>query len=78
MLVGLCIGSTVMHLRCAETTLLKNLFLPFHTYFTSHSSADWFQAFKLVVNDPDSILNSLTREVKETGPDGVEVTLLAF
>ncbi|KAJ0954543.1 putative translation initiation factor 2, alpha subunit [Helianthus annuus] len=33
-----------------------------------------FEAFKLVVNDPDSILNSLTREVKEIGPDGVEVT----
>nr|GEZ36139.1 eukaryotic translation initiation factor 2 subunit alpha homolog [Tanacetum cinerariifolium] len=33
-----------------------------------------FEAFKLVVNDPDSILDSLTREVKETGPDGVEVT----
>ncbi|KAK9068063.1 hypothetical protein SSX86_012174 [Deinandra increscens subsp. villosa] len=35
-----------------------------------------FEAFKLVVNDPDSILNSLTREVKETGPDGVEVTIV--
>ncbi|XP_024996339.1 eukaryotic translation initiation factor 2 subunit alpha homolog isoform X2 [Cynara cardunculus var. scolymus] len=33
-----------------------------------------FEAFKLVVSDPDSILNSLTREVKETGPDGEEVT----
>ncbi|KAL7229203.1 hypothetical protein ACSBR2_007827 [Camellia fascicularis] len=33
-----------------------------------------FEAFKLIVNDPDSVLNSLTREVKETGPDGKEVT----
>ncbi|XP_031117769.1 eukaryotic translation initiation factor 2 subunit alpha homolog [Ipomoea triloba] len=33
-----------------------------------------FEAFKLVVNDPDSVLNSLTREVKEVGPDGQEVT----
>ncbi|KAI3505101.1 hypothetical protein L1887_27006 [Cichorium endivia] len=33
-----------------------------------------FEAFKLIVNDPDSILNTLTREVKETGPDGNEVT----
>ncbi|CAK9135824.1 unnamed protein product [Ilex paraguariensis] len=33
-----------------------------------------FEAFKLIVNDPDSILNSLTREVKEIGPDGQEVT----
>ncbi|KAL3521250.1 hypothetical protein ACH5RR_019399 [Cinchona calisaya] len=32
-----------------------------------------FEAFKLIVNDPDSILNSLTREVKEVGPDGQEV-----
>lgn len=33
-----------------------------------------FEAFKLIVNDPDSILNPLTREVKEVGPDGEEVT----
>ncbi|XP_055831305.1 eukaryotic translation initiation factor 2 subunit alpha homolog isoform X2 [Solanum dulcamara] len=33
-----------------------------------------FEAFKLIVNDPDSVLNSLTREIKETGPDGQEVT----
>ncbi|XP_019151364.1 PREDICTED: eukaryotic translation initiation factor 2 subunit alpha homolog [Ipomoea nil] len=33
-----------------------------------------FEAFKLVVNDPDSVLNSLTREVKDVGPDGKEVT----
>ncbi|KAF8364650.1 hypothetical protein HHK36_033328 [Tetracentron sinense] len=31
------------------------------------------EAFKLVVTDPDSVLNSLTREVKEVGPDGQEV-----
>lgn len=36
-----------------------------------------FEAFKLVVSDPDSILNSLTREVKEIGPDGKEVTKVA-
>ncbi|XP_010423469.1 PREDICTED: eukaryotic translation initiation factor 2 subunit alpha-like [Camelina sativa] len=33
-----------------------------------------FEAFKIVVTDPDSVFNALTREVKETGPDGVEVT----
>lgn len=33
-----------------------------------------FEAFKLVVNDPDTILDTLTREVKEVGPDGKEVT----
>ncbi|XP_077219087.1 eukaryotic translation initiation factor 2 subunit alpha homolog [Tasmannia lanceolata] len=33
-----------------------------------------FEAFKLVVKDPDSVLNALTREVKEVGPDGREVT----
>ncbi|CAL5415501.1 unnamed protein product [Camellia sinensis] len=32
------------------------------------------EAFKLIVNDPDSVLNSLTRDVKEIGPDGQEVT----
>eukprot|EP00250_Pteridium_aquilinum_P009613 c18797_g1_i1 orf=463-1476(-) len=33
-----------------------------------------FEAFKVIVTDPDSVLSSLTREVKEIGPDGVEVT----
>ncbi|XP_058074295.1 eukaryotic translation initiation factor 2 subunit alpha homolog [Magnolia sinica] len=33
-----------------------------------------FEAFKLIVTDPDSVLNALTREVKEVGPDGQEVT----
>lgn len=33
------------------------------------------QAFKIIVTDPDSVLDSLTREVKEVGPDGQEVTL---
>ncbi|WCJ37646.1 eukaryotic translation initiation factor 2 alpha subunit [Euphorbia peplus] len=33
-----------------------------------------FEAFKAIVNDPDSVLNSLTREVKEIGADGQEVT----
>ncbi|XP_076914454.1 eukaryotic translation initiation factor 2 subunit alpha homolog [Bidens hawaiensis] len=33
-----------------------------------------FEAFKSIVNDPDSVLKPLTREVKEIGPDGKEVT----
>ncbi|XP_008789313.1 eukaryotic translation initiation factor 2 subunit alpha homolog [Phoenix dactylifera] len=33
-----------------------------------------FEAFKVIVTDPDSVLDSLTREVKEVGPDGQEVT----
>uniref|UniRef100_A0A7N0TCE3 S1 motif domain-containing protein n=1 Tax=Kalanchoe fedtschenkoi TaxID=63787 RepID=A0A7N0TCE3_KALFE len=33
-----------------------------------------FEAFKLIVADPDSVLDFLTREVKEIGPDGQEVT----
>ncbi|CAN6844366.1 unnamed protein product [Brassica oleracea] len=33
-----------------------------------------FEAFKILVTDPDSVLGSLTREVKEVGPDGQEVT----
>ncbi|KAF9674573.1 hypothetical protein SADUNF_Sadunf10G0141100 [Salix dunnii] len=32
-----------------------------------------FEAFKIMVNDPDTVLDPLTREVKETGPDGQEV-----
>ena len=32
-----------------------------------------FEAFKLIVADPDSILDALTYEEKETGPDGQEV-----
>ncbi|CAA0834426.1 Eukaryotic translation initiation factor 2 subunit 1 [Striga hermonthica] len=35
------------------------------------------RAFKLIVTDPDSILDSLTREVKEVGPDGEEVKKVA-
>lgn len=34
------------------------------------------QAFKIVVTDPDSVLNLLTREVKEVGPDGQEVNIV--
>ncbi|GAB4860238.1 hypothetical protein Ancab_011717 [Ancistrocladus abbreviatus] len=33
-----------------------------------------FEAFKTVVADPDSLLDSLSYEVKEAGPDGPEVT----
>ncbi|PON51397.1 Translation initiation factor 2, alpha subunit [Parasponia andersonii] len=33
-----------------------------------------FEAFKIIVTDPDSVLSTLTREVKEIGPDGQEVT----
>ncbi|KAF3544967.1 hypothetical protein DY000_02002241 [Brassica cretica] len=33
-----------------------------------------FEAFKVLVTDPDSVLGSLTREIKEVGPDGQEVT----
>ena len=33
------------------------------------------QAFKVIVTDPDTVLNALTCEVKETGPDGQEVIL---
>jgi translation initiation factor 2 subunit 1 len=32
-----------------------------------------FEAFKLIVSDPDAILDALTYEEKETGPDGQEV-----
>ncbi|GAV88084.1 S1 domain-containing protein/EIF_2_alpha domain-containing protein [Cephalotus follicularis] len=33
-----------------------------------------FEAFKIIVTDPDTVLNSLTSEVQEIGPDGHEVT----
>ncbi|VAH89957.1 unnamed protein product [Triticum turgidum subsp. durum] len=33
-----------------------------------------FEAFKLIVADPDAILDVLTYEERETGPDGQEVT----
>ncbi|KAL0393259.1 UNVERIFIED_CONTAM: Eukaryotic translation initiation factor 2 subunit alpha [Sesamum radiatum] len=32
-----------------------------------------FETFKLIVSDPDSVLNSLTREVEEIGDDGHKV-----
>lgn len=31
------------------------------------------QAFKVMVNDPNSVLDTLTREITEVGPDGQEV-----
>ncbi|XP_056689642.1 eukaryotic translation initiation factor 2 subunit alpha homolog isoform X2 [Spinacia oleracea] len=33
-----------------------------------------FEAFKSIVNDPDTFLDRLTYQVKETGPNGQEVT----
>ncbi|XP_030451214.1 eukaryotic translation initiation factor 2 subunit alpha homolog [Syzygium oleosum] len=33
-----------------------------------------FEAFKIIVTDPDSVLDSLTREIKEVGPNGQEAT----
>ncbi|CAL9195526.1 unnamed protein product [Musa hybrid cultivar] len=33
-----------------------------------------FEAFKIIVTDPDSVLDALTREAKEVGADGQEVT----
>lgn len=33
-----------------------------------------FEAFKVIVTDPDTVLNGLMREVKESCPDGQEVT----
>ncbi|KAF3339327.1 Eukaryotic translation initiation factor 2 subunit alpha [Carex littledalei] len=33
-----------------------------------------FNAFKLIAHNPDPILNSLTNEIVEVGPDGEEVT----
>ncbi|XP_039050787.1 eukaryotic translation initiation factor 2 subunit alpha homolog [Hibiscus syriacus] len=33
-----------------------------------------FEAFKIIVTDPDTVLNTLTCEVKKPGPDGQEVT----
>ncbi|KAK8939011.1 hypothetical protein KSP39_PZI011034 [Platanthera zijinensis] len=35
-----------------------------------------FEAFKVIVSDPDSVLDWMTKEVKEVGPDGQEVTNL--
>lgn len=34
------------------------------------------QAFKVIVNDPASVLDTLTREVTEVGPDGQEVAFV--
>lgn len=33
------------------------------------------QAFKIIVTDPDTVLSTLTREVKEVGADGKEVNI---
>ncbi|CAK8537385.1 unnamed protein product [Lathyrus sativus] len=39
-----------------------------------HKYGHAFEAFKIVVTDPDTILSTLMREIKEVGPDGQEVT----
>lgn len=41
--------------------------------FSSEHEFLLVQAFKVIVTDPDTVLSALTREVKETGPDGQEV-----
>ena len=37
-----------------------------------------FEAFKLIVADPDAILDALTYEEKEVGPDGQEVNSVSL
>lgn len=60
---------------CIYNNAAVSLVLCFYIRLYWHSK---FQAFKLIVNDPDSILDSLTREVKEVGPNGEEVVLFHF
>lgn len=74
MLGGLCTVSMAMRLRWGVDNTFDGIFIHWQTLQnSSYICGNQLQAFKLVVNDPDSILDSLTREVKETGPDGVEV-----
>ena len=72
MWVGLYTGSMGMHLRYMLAFGERHMNLK----CTSALCANYmyFQAFKLVVTDPDSVLNGLTREIKEIGPDGQEVS----
>ena len=42
-------------------------------YLLNHKLFVLIQAFKLIVTDPDSVLSGLTKEVKETNADGLEV-----
>lgn len=87
MLVGLCIGNMGMRLRYHQkkTVPWNNSPVPLFQscrmvmpFFSNFSCSSWVwknsrQAFKVIVTDPDSVLDSLTREVKEIGPDGQEV-----
>ncbi|KAG2332368.1 hypothetical protein Bca52824_003548 [Brassica carinata] len=50
-----------------EELYVKNIGWPL---YRKHGHA--FEAFKVLVTDPDSVLGSLTREIKEVGPDGQE------
>lgn len=80
MLAGLCTENMGMHLRFEFWILFtfKLLLLFFSHLFIYNNNNNGFlymQAFKSIVNDPDSVLKSLTREVKHIGPDGKEVIL---
>ena len=57
----LALGERHMNLKCTSALCANYMY---------------FQAFKLVVTDPDSVLSGLTREIKEIGPDGQEVSFL--
>jgi len=57
--------------------LFQDLYI--HVGWPLYRTRKYGHAFEVrifIVTDPDSVLNSLTREVKEIGPDGKEVILL--
>ncbi|KAJ0978419.1 hypothetical protein J5N97_013893 [Dioscorea zingiberensis] len=45
-----------------------------HPKWRGATNTTSIEVFRLIVSDPDSILDKLTREVKEVGTDGQEVT----
>ncbi|WZZ40288.1 hypothetical protein YC2023_036553 [Brassica napus] len=54
------------------SSLIKELYVNIGwPLYRKHGHA--FEAFKVLVTDPDSVLGSLTREIKEVGPDGQEL-----
>lgn len=80
---GLCTGNMAMLLRQILSNFLivgtfnPKLELLCYALFSCFLFFYAFvaQAFKLIVSDPDSVIDSLSREVKEIGPNGKEVNL---
>ncbi|XP_058203193.1 eukaryotic translation initiation factor 2 subunit alpha homolog [Rhododendron vialii] len=67
------VHSIMRHVAETMEVDLEDLYVRFGwPFYRKYGHA--IEAFKSIVSDPDSIIDSLSREVKEIGPNGKEVT----